>query len=123
MASAPRIRIESDRIGNKTTVYLVDDDGEARDVTRELHLTGVDMRIRVGELNTAQLHAIVVGGRVEAEVDQLMLRVIGPSRWGQFAWRLRKLWWRFWYPSRANRRCRIADITAIGDRCRRYLRR
>lgn len=127
MAVGPRIRIESDGIGSHSRVLALEPGGGETELRC---VTGADVRLRVGELNTATLEVIVIGGCIEAELERLMVRVNGVSRVKRLAWWARKLWWRAWYVDpgrrpmdRAWRRLTRRALRAFDQQTREQLAR
>lgn len=95
----PMISIEADGLGHNTYVHYLPEDGAPVDISR--CVTGVDVHIDVKEPNTATLHVILAGGRIDAELEDLIVRELKPRRW----WRRR-----------------IREVTHFGSHAREWLR-
>lgn len=54
-------------MGHDTRVYSIDSNGSETEITKPL--TGVDVRVRVGEPNSADLHVLVASGNMLAQLD------------------------------------------------------
>jgi hypothetical protein len=91
---ANRIRIESrgDVVTDDRIVYI-QDDGTEVDISN--CMTGYELHGEIGEARRVTLHAILVGGHVTAEVEEIVARHIKPKR-------------RRW-------RQRIIDVTRFGS--------
>jgi hypothetical protein len=87
----PKVRVVSEGMGHRSQVFFVPDDGDEVEISHAV--TGAELRLDVGDVNRALLQVIVVGSDVTAEVEQLVLQHIGPSRLGRYLWRLKKWWW------------------------------
>lgn len=76
VASKPsRIRVVNEGdMGHTTKVY----DEAGNDITKELMLTGVDLRLRVDEPNTATLYVLALHGDVTAEVTAIETMILPP---------------------------------------------
>lgn len=92
------IRIESnEKVATNFKVFYVEGDVET-DISSCLQ--GVDLHVAVGETVTANLKAIVGNARSEALVEGVLVKHMRLRRRGP---------WR-----------RLRDVTAFGDRTRRY---
>jgi hypothetical protein len=78
-----RIRIESNEhvVSNAKILYLPDEgelfdkDGEPlAEVDISKCITGVDLHLHVGEVSRATLHTILVDGRVDVDVEEMVVR-------------------------------------------------
>jgi hypothetical protein len=81
-----RLRIECNGlIGHKTRVFYVEDihDDETDEIVeRETEIsdicTGLDVKIRVSEANTAVLYGLVAGGNLNVELEQFVVEKLRP---------------------------------------------
>jgi hypothetical protein len=81
-----RIRIESHQnIVTDAKIFYVQDDGSEVDISR--CVTGVDVRLHVGEASTATLNVILVDVDAQAELNDVVIKHLKPHR--------RSWWWRW----------------------------
>ena len=75
-----KIRVESvdSESGARSQVFLVREDGEEVDISKITH--GVDIQIRVGEVNKATCYMYYPYGRFDAELEEVVLDVIPVER-------------------------------------------
>ena len=74
----PRIRVETDGyVGHCTHVFYLTDDGEEVDISPII--TGVDLKIRVGDVNTAVVTALFAGGAINAELEEFIVKDLRPD--------------------------------------------
>ena len=74
-----RIRVNAvGEMGHRSKVTYIDDDGTETDISS--CMTGVDVSIRVGDVNRVTCHAIMDMGTFEGIVDNVVLNVIPPDR-------------------------------------------
>lgn len=89
LGDRPRLRIVNEGAsGISTRIYLGD-----LDITSELKVTAITMALDVDELNRCSIECIAFGTEISAELDDLMIRHVGPRRGRLRFWRLRKWWW------------------------------
>lgn len=90
-----RIRIEShSNVVNDAKVLYLARDGSEVDISD--CVTGVDLRLHVGEVAQATLHTILVDGHVTAAVEDVIVKRFRPYRRTMFRrllrWRDEMLW-------------------------------
>jgi hypothetical protein len=104
---------EGDIAGQKTRILLVGEDDEGNEVTEDLTQglknTRVSVDLKVGEPSVAQLECICVMTKIDAVLDDLVVRHVGHSRFGRLVWRMKKWWWG------------VTEVTGLGDRQRTYV--
>lgn len=74
-----RIRVKTvGDMGYRTEVVYVDDEGNETDISQAC--TGVDISIRVTDVNRVTCHAIMDMGTFEGELNDVVLNIIPPDR-------------------------------------------
>ena len=82
----PEIRIEGDGLeGHRAHVFYVD--GETKTEISSC-VKGVDIRMRVGEINTATLYVLLAGGHINAEVEEVIVERFEGRKWRQRRFKL-----------------------------------
>lgn len=113
MTTRLRIVNEGDIAGPRTRLELVDDKtGDVEDITTRIRVTKIDATLKVGEPSLARLECICVLGAIDATLDDLVVRHLGPSRWRRALWQLTKWWWGV---------RRTDDVTSMGDDYRTHV--
>lgn len=90
------IRIECDGpTASHARVYVLGEDDEGNETKTEISrfCTGARLDLDVNRPTKASLDLILVGCEINAEVEELVVRHAGRSRFGRRLWRLRKCWW------------------------------
>ena len=74
----PRIRIiNEDGIGHNTRIFArTEEDGEEVDISHSVQ--EIDLHLKVGEINTAKITALLLGAEIDAEIIELQTKVLPP---------------------------------------------
>lgn len=84
-----KIRIETDRvIGSMTKVLYIEDDADPVDISSIV--TGINLDIRVGQINKATLDVLKVEVLGEGELVDAIVKTVRPPRWRKLR-RLREI--------------------------------
>jgi len=117
MTSHARIRVGSTGalVGPDTHIIYIDRDGTETDISEIVQ--GVDIHLHVGDISRATIHAIVVEGHTEAELDRIVVNHIKPYR-RLLRFKVERFLWRTFHrkPHR-----RVRDITSAGTKSRKKI--